>query len=200
MDWLYIRDISDAPFFVSVPIEDASVASQYVYNIDLSHNDGNDVSLIAIAPHWLTLTEVSGADYQWDLSGTPGNNDVGLQEVVLVATDGIRSTTQKYSLKVANNNIITISCSNRIDISQNDKLDEILSFLYQDATLGNLESNLLDISYSKPDWVDITYNSLGFYEITGTPLHEDVGEHQIIITASHEYIGNEDNNNKCRQC
>jgi len=178
----YIRDISDAPFFVSVPVEDASVASQYVYNIDVSHSDGYDVSLTAIAPHWLTLTSVGGNDYQWDLSGTPTTDDVGLQEVVLVATDGNRSTTQEYPIKVVNNNNITINCSDLVDISQNVKLDELVSFLYVDNEYS------LDISYSKPDWIDVIYISFGnYYEFTGTPSNKEVGSHEIKITASHGY-------------
>ena len=188
---LYIRDVSDAPFFVSVPVEDASVASQYVYNIDVSHSDGYDVSLTAIAPHWLTLTEVSGTDYQWDLSGTPGNNDVGLQEVVLVATDGNRSTTQEYSIKVANNNVITIDCSDTIDISQNVDLktisEAIIDISYIDIYSNGLGLSDLDISFEYPYWITVSGGTNGNYLLEGIPTNKEVGTHEIKITVSHQY-------------
>ena len=188
----YIRDISDAPFFVSVPVEDASVASQYVYNIDVSHSDGYDVSLTAIAPHWLTLTSVGGNDYQWDLSGIPTSDDIGLQEVVLVATDGNRSTTQEYSIKVANNNVITIDCSDTIDISQNVDLKTIseanIDISYINSIYAGLGLSDLDISFEYPHWITVSGGTNGYYTIEGTPSNKEVGgTHEIKITASHQY-------------
>ena len=73
-------------------------------------------------------------------------NLIGLQEVVLVATDGNRSTTQEYSIKVANNNVITINCSDLVDISQNVKLDEVVSILYDDSLYNSLDLILLEMT------------------------------------------------------
>lgn len=180
--------LSYDPFFVSIPIEDAIANTTYSYVIDLSHNYGYDVSLTGVIPSWSTLNAATN-NYKWDLSGTPTTNDIGLHEVVLVATDGYRSTTQEYTIRVANDNIITINTGN-IDVSQGSNIDSVIDISYTNTSLTDLGVNLLDISFeSYPDWITITETSSpGQYSLSGQPLQQHVGlSNEIVITASHQY-------------
>ena len=177
------------PFFVSIPIENAVANTLYSYVIDLSHDHGYYVALTGVIPSWSTLN-ISDS-YQWILSGIPLNEDIGeVHEVVIVATDGYRSTTQEYTIKVANDNIIIIDTGN-IDVSQGSNINSVINISYTNASLTtDLDVNLLDISFeSYPDWITITETSSpGQYSLSGQPLQQHVGvSNEIIITASHQH-------------
>ncbi len=96
---------STAPGFTSNPPETATQGAAYTYNIEVSDPDATDTLTITAPtkPDWLTLTD--NGDGTATLSGTPGNADVGSNNVVLRVTDSSgQSVDQNFTITVGNSN------------------------------------------------------------------------------------------------
>ncbi len=92
---LEVENTNDAPFFTSTPVTEVDEDAQYTYNITTDDVDPNDVLTITATtiPAWLTLTD--NGDGTAVLTGTPNNEQVGNNEVVLVVDDGIERFASK---------------------------------------------------------------------------------------------------------
>ncbi len=96
---------STAPGFTSNPPETATQGAAYTYNIAVSDPDATDTLTISAPtkPDWLTFTD--NGDGTATLSGTPGNGDVGSNNVVLRVTDSSgQSVDQSFTITVGNSN------------------------------------------------------------------------------------------------
>ena len=79
--------------------------NEYKHNITVSNVDEGDVCTIrhTILPSWLTLTLTDNVNNTATLSGTPLNDNVGSNEVVITAIDGNQvEITQTFTISVAN--------------------------------------------------------------------------------------------------
>ena len=91
---------NSAPTFTSNLVTSATEDSVYTYTATTTDADNDTVTLTGTTiPSWLTFTSSSGV-----LTGTPRNSDVGSHSVVLTASDGSLSTTQEFTIVVANTN------------------------------------------------------------------------------------------------
>ena len=83
-----ISPVNDEPYFTSLPDTTATEDSPYTYNITTNDVDMGDILSIdsTIMPSWITLTD--NGDGTAVLSGTPTNDNVGINPVTLTLTDG----------------------------------------------------------------------------------------------------------------
>ena len=105
-----VTNVNDAPTFTSVAITSATEDILYSYTVTTSDPDGDAVTLTPTTiPSWLTLS--TGRV----LSGTPTNDNVGANNVVLTATDATSaSTTQTFTITVTNVNDAPIATAQSV--------------------------------------------------------------------------------------
>ena len=93
-----ILPVNHAPTITTSALTAIDEDSSYSYTISASDIDvGDTVTLSAqTLPSWLSFDASSG-----NLTGTPGNNDVGDHSVVLVASDGTVNVNQSFTISVS---------------------------------------------------------------------------------------------------
>ena len=183
---LTVSNTNDAPTIIS-EVSDAIIDEGKVYNYTVSANDidaGDSLTLTAtvskdgtkVTNSWLSLIDAS--DGNWLLSGTPTNDDAGDHEVTITADDGKGGTdTQSFTLTVSNTN--DASVISEIE-DQTVKEDDPYSF-----TPTTTDDDITDIfrfslSDNKPSWLEIDSET---GELRGIPTNDDVGDHEVTITA-----------------
>ncbi|MCK4627795.1 MAG: discoidin domain-containing protein, partial [Sedimentisphaerales bacterium] len=99
-----VGPVSFAPYFTSIPYEDALTDQMYRYRITAVDDNGDPVTIYGEnLPEWLTLIDaIDGRAY---LSGTPTVTEVGDHFIELVASDGLLEGIQTFTLCVHDNNI-----------------------------------------------------------------------------------------------
>ena len=100
---------NSAPVITSTPTTVAFVGSTYIYGVDASDADEDDLT------YSLTVYDSNGDEidsflsfgaFPWPattLSGTTTADDVGVYTVRIVVTDGTDAAVQEYSLEVKQN-------------------------------------------------------------------------------------------------
>ncbi len=90
-----------APTITSTAVTTIAEDSAYTYTVTTNDVDGDTVTLAGTTiPSWLSFNTGTGV-----LSGTPTNDDVGIHNVVITATDGNGgSVTDEFSINVKNVN------------------------------------------------------------------------------------------------
>lgn len=99
--------------FTSIPVTEAVVDEVYTYTVTATGDEGANFTLTAEQlPSWLSLTENTG-DFAV-LTGIPGSENIGLNNVVLILTDEAKKIiSQEFEIQVINPGDV-----NRIIISQ----------------------------------------------------------------------------------
>jgi endonuclease I len=163
---------SDPPLFVTE-------GSLYEYNISASGGNGGDITISCPQkPDWLAFT--GGENGTALLSGIPDNSDVGLHEIILEATDGETSDQQIFNLEVKE--IIP-----EIEFISEPVTQAIAGQQYNytaEATVdGENNSQLMFLSVTLPDWLNLEDQNNGTALLSGTPGEEDTGPHEVEIMA-----------------
>jgi hypothetical protein len=163
-----------APVILSSPDTVVNQGSAYNYKMvttDINKNDVTTISVIA-KPAWLTFTYVA-TDTFAILSGTPGNSDVGQNNVTLRVSDGSLNVDQIFKIRVVNVNDIPVITSVPV-INTNEKS------LYSYTVVANdIDGNTLTYSApQKPDW--LTFDAVT-HVLSGTPANENVGVFNITV-------------------
>ncbi|WP_372768537.1 Ig-like domain-containing protein [Pseudoalteromonas sp.] len=103
-----VSSINDAPKFISEPILNANALVEYIYNIEVSDVDSEDLTVsitnVTTLPEWLNLIGLQ-------LIGTPPASAIGEEfNIILQVEDGELKDTQSFTLKIDefDNSIITI--------------------------------------------------------------------------------------------
>ncbi|MDQ8199450.1 putative Ig domain-containing protein, partial [Pelagicoccus enzymogenes] len=187
---LTIENTNDGPV-VTHAISDQSVDEDSAFSLDLSSNFadqdiGDTLTYTATLangdplPAWLILDPASG-----QISGTPGNSDVGEIEITVTASDGEASVSDSFTLSVENTNdgpTVTTSINDTttkednaftLDTSNNFHDPDLSDTLSYTATLENGDP--------LPQWLQIDSES---GQLTGTPRNSDVGNIAVRVTAS----------------
>ncbi|MTI20255.1 tandem-95 repeat protein, partial [Fulvivirga sp. RKSG066] len=102
---LTVVNTNDAPEITSTPVTTGQQDDLYTYPITTSDVDAGDIPVISAdnLPQWLSIT--NNGDGTAELTGTPGNADVGIANITLIATDGGNATaTQSFQITIANIN------------------------------------------------------------------------------------------------
>ncbi|ASQ90919.1 hypothetical protein CHL67_08295 [Prosthecochloris sp. GSB1] len=177
---------------VSTGIADTSTPEDALYSYDASLNfadvDAGDVLSFSATledgsslPGWLTIDETTGV-----LSGTPMNEDVGVLNVTVTATDlAGASVSDTYTLTVENtNDAPTVA----MEIADASTAEDVLysydaSANFADVDAGDVlsYSATLEDGSALPGWLMIN-ETTGV--LSGTPSNGDVGSINVTVTAT----------------
>lgn len=167
--------VNDAPVISGIPGTSVEEDTFYSFTPQASDGDGNSLTFsIANAPGWANFDTTTG-----QLSGTPGNSDVGdYVGIIISVTDGLETASlPAFTLSVINvNDAPEISGTPQTSVIEG----ELYSF---QASASDIDSTSLTFSIvGMPGWA--TFDELSGL-LTGTPGTSDVGNHpNIVISVS----------------
>ncbi|MBB3205139.1 autotransporter-associated beta strand protein [Rhodopirellula rubra] len=160
----------------------------FVFDIDTFNDvDGDELDYTATLvdgaslPDWLIFTSATRA-----FSGTPGNDDVGTLDVMIVATDpSDASATDEFSIVVHNTNDVPQQVIEIADQTASE--DSEFSFMFAADTFVDVDGD--EISYAAtladgsplPAWLTFVPVTRTFM---GTPGNEDVGALDVKVVAT----------------
>ena len=160
---------NDAPSITSTAVTSVNEDSAYSYTVTTSDPEGQSVTVsCTTCPSWASYSSSTGK-----LTGTPDNDDVGNNAVVLSATDGTTAVTQSFTVVVANvNSMGSVSLSGTTTedqtltatVSDPDGLSGVtITYQWQNtATPGNAGS-WSDISGATSATYDLAQSDVGKY-------------------------------------
>jgi len=163
----------------------------FTYQIPLNtfiDNDFNDTIIYNVTtlqgelPKWLSFDENTNT-----LTGTPSNDDLGENEILIQATDKFGATAQTtFTLNVINVNDVPLVANSLPNIEM--RAYEQLVFTVPDNTFKDVDPNdqlTLSISVknhsSIPSFISFNAQNNTF---TFTPTNADAGKYQIIVRAT----------------
>ena len=167
-----------APNITSTPVTSATEDTQYAYTFEADDYDLGDLLTLSAQkkPSWLTFSWTTGQRTAL-LSGTPVNSNVGDTTVTLRVTDGTITKDQTFTLTVANTNDAPEITSTPVI-----EVDEGAAYSYTIvATDVDVNDVLTYAATVKPDWLSVNATT---GVVSGTPAHEDVGDHEVTVTVS----------------
>ena len=101
---VHVRNINDAPVFLTNPTLYATFGTEYIYNISTFDADKTDIIEIgySVKPEWLSVQDHFYGTAT--LSGTPSEDDVGNCQVILTLSDNIilNPVLQTFTISVSN--------------------------------------------------------------------------------------------------
>ncbi|MCW9000927.1 MAG: Ig-like domain-containing protein, partial [Kangiellaceae bacterium] len=179
-----IDPVNDQPTINSSAVIGGVEDSVYVYNITTSDIDTGDSHTITAStiPGWLGLTD--NGDGTATLTGTPLNDDVGINAVTLVVTDNSgaanASNTQSFNITVANTNDAPTVDSTAVTAATEDAV-YTYNFVSSDVDVGD---SLTVTAPTLPGWLSLTDNGNGTATLTGTPLNANVGANNVSLVVT----------------
>jgi len=166
------------PSFTSTPITNVQAGEVYTYNINVTGNTGATFTITATTkPSWLTFNQTGNTTAT--LTGTPTEDNVGDNSVVLSVTDGTSSKTQSFTIKVASSIVPLQFTSTPVTSGQVDA-----PYTYNVTLTGNSGSTFTISATTKPGWLTLTSTGNGTAKLTGTPTSGDVGANAVVLTGS----------------
>lgn len=91
-----IIPVQEPPVFTSTPVLIASVGEPYLYHVDATDADEDDLIFSGqLVPSWLSFDSDEKT-----LSGIPGNDDLGQHKVIIQVTDNIFNIQQTFYVNV----------------------------------------------------------------------------------------------------
>ena len=172
-----VSNTNDAPFFTSTPTTSAIEDAEYSYQVTSADIDVGDIlSISGEYPGWLIL--VDNGDGTADLSGIPTNDDVGDHSVVLVVTDNSGATDeQSFMINVSNTNDAPFFTSTPPTSAVEDA-----GYSYTAAASDiDVGDNLTYAAPTLPGWLSFDIST---QILSGTPLNDDVGTHEVVLTVT----------------
>jgi len=160
--------------FASDVFTDPDAGDNLAYSASLSDD--------SVLPAWLTFTAGTRT-----FSGTPGNDDVGIINVKVTATDNSSaSTSDEYSLTIGNRNDVPLLANAITD--QNAVEDAAFSFQFGTGVFTDIDAGD-NLSYSAelsdgstlPAWLAFAAETRTF---SGMPGNSEVGTITIKVTAA----------------
>ena len=170
-----VANTNDDPVFTSTPITNATEDTEYTYTITVTDPDPTNDTITLTAttiPLWLNLNSNTRI-----LSGTPLVTDVGTHSIVISAADGNNGVSNhSFSITVADFNDSPVFTSTPITTATED-----ISYSYI-VTASDEEGDIITLSGTTiPSWLNFQASS---GTLNGTPSNNDVGDHNVVITAS----------------
>ncbi|MFL0682803.1 MAG: Ig-like domain-containing protein [Algoriphagus aquaeductus] len=189
-----VVDVNDAPTVQnSIPNQDATEDEEFVFQFgsDVFFDlDGDDLSYSAqlsgggSLPGWLTFNPAIRT-----FSGTPTNSDVGTVSITVTADDGNGGTvTDTFDITVINVNDAPTVANPIADQFATEDIAFNFQFglnVFNDIDVGDILTYTAQLSDggSLPLWLSFDGNNRRF---SGTPGNSDVGNLDIVVTASDE--------------
>ncbi|MTI20625.1 adhesin, partial [Fulvivirga sp. RKSG066] len=170
---------NDPPLITSSPVLSVDEDNLYTYNVTSSDPDVGDTrDIIALSkPSWLTLTD--NGDGTAILQGTPLNEDVGADNVVIKVVDAIGAEDdQTFTITINNVNDAPAFTSSPVISAQQD-----ISYQYNITTSDpDVGDSRTITSGALPSFLTLVDNGNGTAELSGTPQNSDLGSYQITLT------------------
>jgi hypothetical protein len=177
-----VSNTNDAPTISGVPATSVAEDSLYSFTPSASDVDMGDTKIFSVVskPSWASFNTVNG-----ELSGTPTNNDVGLDsDIVITVTDnmGATSSLAAFSINVTNtNDAPVISGSPTATVAE----DSLYSFTPSVSDVDAVETTNFSIT-NLPSWASFNTNT---GELSGTPANGDVGISTGIVMSVTDIAG-----------
>ncbi len=174
-----------APIFTSLPIETATSGAVYTYDVTVEDADG-DISQLEIigyyVPTWLSFTDNGNGSAT--LTGTPTNDNAGINTIVLRAIDdGNNSTLQTFDINVSVNLTAPVFTSTPVvAVISEDVYTYDITVEDADGDISQLEI----IGDYVPSWLTFTDNGNGSATLTGTPTNANGGTNTVVLRAFDE--------------
>ena len=161
---------------------EATEDAQYLYSFGVHASDPDGDSLyysIISGPTWLSVSS------KGDLSGTPVNDDVGLNSWIVQVEDERQGSDQAtFQLTVLNTNDAPIFSSDTIVEAEATEDDSYLNTIGEYASDPDGDSLYYSI-ISGPPWLSVSSNG----DLSGTPVNDDVGLNSWIVQVEDEGLG-----------
>lgn len=172
-----VVNINDAPIVQDIPQLNATQDQSFSYQINAADIDlGDKLSFTLIKPSWLSI------DQNGKITGTPGNNDVGNNDLEIIVKDFSNATITKTSkINVANvNDAPAIQTTSLPNATQGQAFSEQIIAIDIDG------DKLIYTKVTGPAWISLDQNG----KITGTPTNNDVGTSNLEIKVSDGTLNN----------
>ncbi len=182
--WFYHEVINFAPEFTSTPITSVDEDANYSYT--LTATDENEWNVLTYElvekPEWLNFNSATG-----EFLGTPLNEDVGIHNVSVKVKDELDETIQTFIITVSNTNDAPVVTSTAFETATEDtEYTYTFKATDEDPTVDVLTLSAVTI----PTWLNFDA-STGI--LSGTPLNEDVGTHNITLNVNDGTVDVEQN-------
>jgi hypothetical protein len=173
-----VVNVNDAPAFTSTPVTTGTQGAIYTYNVMASDPDAGAVLTIT-APTlsaWLTLTDNGNGTAV--LTGTPGSENVGINNVTLNVSDGTAGVDQTFTIDVGNINDGPSFTSTALTSVNEDSV-----YTYEITTTDPDAGDTLTISAAQalPAWLTLADHGNRTATLTGTPTNNEVGDHSVVL-------------------
>lgn len=171
---------NEFPYFVGDPFDAANATEETAYSSSIlssviDPDVGDTLTFAKIdGPDWLSVAADGG------LSGTPSNDDVGINVFTVSVTDGksVYPIEGTMRITVINTNDAPVFTSSPLNgraategVAYNESLLEF-------ATDDDADANLTFVKISGPSWLNVASDG----SLTGTPDAQDVGINVFTIT------------------
>ncbi|MFC1768989.1 Ig-like domain-containing protein [Nanoarchaeota archaeon] len=184
---LTVTPVNDAPVITSTPITEAIEDTPYTYDVEASdlENDTLEYTLLT-NPTGMAINNETG-----EITWTPLNEHVGLNDVSVQVSDGSLTDVQNFAIDVNNTN----------DAPEYNESNPILDKTWAEDTLAYID---LNGHFTDIDGDTLTYTSLGNSNIaitfengiaTLTPTQDWNGAEVVIFTATDPSNESIDSNN-----
>ena len=173
---VFINPVNDTPVFISEAVTAATEDVIYNYSVTAADVDAGDELVITAStiPGWLQLED--NGDGTGTLEGTPENPDVGDHAVVLRVTDGSGAfAIQSFTIAVENINDVPVFTSEAVTAATEDAIYSY-SVTANDVDAGD---ELVITASTIPGWLQLVDNGDGTGTLSGTPLNDQVGDHEV---------------------
>jgi hypothetical protein len=161
------------PSFSSSPVTSVAEDNPYLYSITVLDLEPLDTITITSngLPGWLTLTD--NGNRTASLTGTPTQANVGPHPVTLVASDGVNTAEQSFTITVT-----AVNDPPAFTSSPPTSASEDLAYSYT-PTATDPDSSVTFAAPTLPSW--LTFNGT---TLSGTPTQANVGNHNVVLTVS----------------
>lgn len=167
-----VENTNSAPVITSVAVTTADDYEPYEYTLTATDSDPGDVLTFRhiTLPPWLTFNASTQV-----LSGTPTNDHVGDNLVVLEVTDGFAPVEQRFTIVVGNTNSAPeITSEPTLTILAND---DPYAYRITFTDVDEDDSHTLTAT-TLPTWLEFSA-STGV--LSGVPTNDDAGTHQVVL-------------------
>jgi VCBS repeat-containing protein len=168
-----VVSINDAPVFTSTAKTTAKEGSLYTYVLNATDADLDALTYTATKlPTWLSFDTDSHV-----LAGTPQNENVGSDSVVIKVTDGTANVYQRFLL------VVSQGVNSDPVITSEPPLTAAVGETYEYQMVASDEDGdeLTFTAVAKPSWL-VFQASTGF--LTGIPAEADLGSHTVTLRVS----------------
>jgi len=175
-----VFNTNDSPKFISIPKTEAIEDQAYHHILQVQDIDPDPVIQFSALqlPDWLTMTDNGNGTAV--LTGTPRNENVGNDTIVITAADGIAlPVPQTFTIHVANTNDPPVIISTAIQTGKEDSRYHYL------VTGNDVDGDRIRfIAAGLPSWLKLSENGNNTANLEGVPTNNDIGTTgTITITA-----------------